>query len=347
MNFKTKIMIKSFTLFSLLFCSIFQSAFSQSDAFSFNGSADYVEVVNADQLNIINNLTAEAWVQLNKINGYYIILSKAFCGISEYAYTFYIADGKLRWVWNNDGNCNYSSYVESTNVIFNAGECHHLAVTHTNTTVKLYVDGVEIPFTLVQGSYSNIAPSTEPFRVGVYKGLSGSFTYFMDGKIDEVKIWDTVRTQQQISYSMNNVLVGNENNLVLYYDFENLIPGSYINIPNKAIGSGSSLDATSSATSPLIATSCAILNNLSVSENSIKLNDNQVNVFPNPTNSTLMIAFEKEVNNELILLHDTFGNIVNELNYSGLHANIDITELSEGIYYLKVGNQITKIVKNL
>lgn len=340
-------MIKSFTLSSILFCSIFQNAFSQSDALSFNGSADYVEIVNSDQLNIINNITAEAWVQLDKINGNNFILSKAFCGISEYAYTFYIADGKLRWGWNNDGNCNYTSYVESINVVFNAGECHHLAVTHTNTAVKLYVDGIEIPFTLVQGSYSNIAPSTEPFRVGIYKGLSGSFMYFMDGKIDEVKIWDAVRTQQQINYSMNNALVGNENNLVLYYDFENLTPGSYINIPNKAIGTGSSLDGTSSVTSPLIATSCAILNNLNVTENSLKLDNNQVNVFPNPANSDLTIAFEKEVNNELIILHDTFGNVVKEINFSGIETKVDITELTEGIYFLKVGNQVTKIVKNI
>ncbi len=340
-------MIKSFTLSSIVFCSIFQNAFSQNDALSFNGSADYVEVVNADQLNIINNISAEAWVQLDKINGNNFILSKAFCGISEYAYTFYIADGKLRWGWNNDGNCNYTSYVESNNVVFNVGECHHLAVTHTNSAVKLYVDGIDIPFTLVQGSYSNIAPSTEPFRVGIYKGLSGSFMYFMDGKIDEVKIWDAVRTQQQINYSMNNALAGNENNLVLYYDFENLTPGSYINIPNKAIGTGSSLDGTSSVTSPLIATSCAVLNNLNVTENSLKVDNNQVNVFPNPASSDLTIAFEKEVNNELIIFHDAFGNVVKEMNFSGIEANLDITKLSEGIYFLKVGNQVTKIVKNI
>jgi hypothetical protein len=340
-------MIKSFTLSSILFCSIFQNAFSQSDALSFNGSADYVEVVNADQLNIINNLTVEAWVQLDKIDGFNFILSKGFCGISEFGYAFSVADGKIRWAWNPDGNCNYTALVESANVVFNAGECHHLAVTHTNSYVKMYLDGIEIPAILMQGGYSNIHQSTEPFRVGIYRGLSGSFMYFMDGKIDEVKIWDAVRTQQQIDYSMNNALAGNENNLVLYYDFENLIPGSYINIPNKAIGSGSSLDGTSSVTSPLIETSCAILNNLNVTENSMQLDNNQVNVFPNPANSDLTIAFEKEVNNELIILHDAFGNVVKEINFSGIEANVDVTELSEGIYFLKVGNQVTKIVKNI
>ena len=162
----------------------------QNHALSFNGTADYIQVINANSLNIINNLTAEAWVQLYKVSGLNIVFSKAWCGNSQSGYTLSIADGKLRWSWNADGNCNVSSYLETDNIVFQAGECHHLAIVHTNTNVLVYVDGVSVPYTLIQGGYSNIMQSAEPLRIGIYRGLSGSFMYYMYGQIDELKFWN-------------------------------------------------------------------------------------------------------------------------------------------------------------
>lgn len=338
LNYLATVMLLSFGI---------QTNAQQNDALSFNGTADYVQVLNANQLNIINNLTAEAWVQLDKVNGVNIVFSKAWCGISQSAYTMSIADGKLRWSWNADGNCNLSSYIETNNIVFQVGECHHLAVVHTNTNVLLYVDGVSVPYTIMQGGYSNIMQSTEPLRIGIYRGLSGSFMYYMDGKIDELKFWDAVRTPQQISYSMNNALVGNEANLVAYYDFENLVAGSYITIPNKAIGTGSSLDAESSSTSPLIETSCAILNNLQVEENTMLLNNNTVNVYPNPnpTTGSITIEFEKAVDNELIQVIDAYGKKIKEIKLSGLQKELDLSDLTQGIYYLNFASSIGSSVK--
>lgn len=185
---------------------------AQNTALSFNGTADYIEVANASQLNFSNELTTEAWVQLDKIHGQNIIFSKSWCGSSQFAYTLSIVDGKLRWVWNNNGNCNYSSYVESNDVVFYGGECHHIAVVHSSTGVLLYIDGIVVPHTLIQGSYSNIMASNEPLRMGIYRGLSGDFMCFMDGQLDELKFWDVQRTSAQINYSMHNALVGNEPN---------------------------------------------------------------------------------------------------------------------------------------
>jgi hypothetical protein len=43
-------------------------------------------------------------------------------------------------------------------------------------------------------------------------------TYF-EGKIDEVRIWDIVRTQTEIQENMGTSLTGNEDGLVAYYEF--------------------------------------------------------------------------------------------------------------------------------
>jgi hypothetical protein len=339
--------MKTINYYSLIILLSFgiQLNAQQNDALSFNGTADYVQVINANSLNIVNNLTAEAWVQLDKVSGVNIVFSKSWCGNSQSGYTLSIADGKLRWTWNADGNCNFSSYIESNNIVFEGGECHHLAVVHTSTNVLLYVDGVSVPYTIMQGDYSNIMQSSEPLRIGIYRGLSGNFMFYMDGKIDELKFWDAARTPQQISYSMNNALVGNESNLVAYYDFDNLVSGSFITVPNKAIGTGSSLDAVSSSTSPLIVSSCAQLSSVNIEENAILTGNNKVNVYPNPTSSSLTIEFEKAVVNEIIQIVDVCGKKIKDINLSGIQKELDLSDLVKGIYYLKVGTSVSTSVK--
>lgn len=338
-----------FMIKTVLLSSIFLLGFqfvvnAQNAALSFNGSADYIEITNADQLNFATNFTIEAWVQLDKTNGTNFILSKSWCGNSEYAYTFNVVDGKVRWGWNNNGNCNFSSMVETTNVIYNPGDCHHLALTHSSSMVKIYVDGVEVPTSLMLGNYSDIAPSTEPFRLGIYKGINGNFLYFMDGKIDELKIWNTIRTPQQVSYSMNHALLGNEANLVLYFDFENLIAGSFIAIPNKASSTGASLNGQSSATSPLIEPSCAVIDNLNVSENALSP-EALAQVFPNPTNGQLTVQLNDPHSKLALSLFDAQGNLLMEKRSAEAVTALDISSLANGVYYLNIGTQVVKVVR--
>jgi hypothetical protein len=337
-------MTKTILLFSIFFIGFHHFVTAQNAALSFNGTADYVEITNSDQLNFATNFTVEAWVQLDKTSGTNFILSKSWCGNSEYAYTFNVVDGKVRWGWNNNGNCNYASMVETANIIYNPGDCHHLTVTHSSSMVKIYVDGIEVPTVLMAGNYSDIAPSTEPFRIGIYKGLSGNFLYFMDGKIDELKFWNTIRTPQQIAFSMNNAMLGNESNLVLYFDFENLIAGSFISIPNKAIATGNTLNGQSSATSPLIEPSCAVLNNLNVSETTLSPGFT-AQVFPNPTNGKLTLELTQEVAKVPLTLFDVHGNKILEANINSSNSDLDISSLNNGLYFLNIGDQVIKIVK--
>jgi hypothetical protein len=336
----------------LLFIAAFYLMFgfksqAQNSSLSFNGTADYVQVPNSNQLNFSTNFTAEAWVQLDKTNGQNIIFSKAWCGISQFAYNLSILDGKLRWAWNIDGNCNFTSLEESNNVVFQNGECHHIAVVHSSSNVLLYVDGQIVPSSLVQGNYSGIMSSSEPLRMGIYRGLSGSFMYFMDGQLDELKFWSVTRSTQEINYSMLNVLSGNEANLVAYYDFENLVAGSYITVPNKASATGNTLDAESSATSPIIVGSCAQLS--SIQEGSLPSEFNALQIAPNPAFNSIKVSVHLVLNQSTLYIFDAFGKEIITQPFSGLQTDINVSSLSKGIYYLKcdqLEGQVYKFVKN-
>ena len=48
---------------------------------------------------------------------------------------------------------------------------------------------------------------------------STCYCNILDGNLDEVRIWNTVRTQAEIQANMNTELTGSEINLVAYYNF--------------------------------------------------------------------------------------------------------------------------------
>jgi hypothetical protein len=81
---------------------------------------------------------------------------------------------------------------------------------------KAYINGKEVNLTISSGSINTIiTSSTNPLLIGARNGGLSTF----QGKIDEVRIWNDVRTQDEIRMNMCRALVGNESNLVAYYKF--------------------------------------------------------------------------------------------------------------------------------
>src|SRR5262249_32501259 len=94
---------------------------------------------------------------------------------------------------------------------------YHVAVTYdsVNNEMKLYRDGVLVADSIGVPTY------TEPsLNIGTFGGSS-----FWFGKIDEVRLWNVVRSQGQIAGSMNCELTGDEPGLIAYYNFNEGING--------------------------------------------------------------------------------------------------------------------------
>ena len=108
----------------------------------------------------------------------------------------------------------------------NANRWYHLAYVRTETEVTLYLDGkVEI---VASGSD---AGSADKFILGTFE--PSLKTHSFSGKIDEVRLWDDARSQEEIQANKGKELKGTENNLLLYYDFNN---GTGTTVVNKAGG---------------------------------------------------------------------------------------------------------------
>ena len=94
------------------------------------------------------------------------------------------------------------------NTDMSENQWHHVAFTFDGTTTKLYLDGTEIDSS---DFAAGLTPHPVPISVIGRKFL---------GKMDEVRIWEIARTQEDIQSTINSELIGNEPGLVAYYPMD-------------------------------------------------------------------------------------------------------------------------------
>ncbi|MEW5830355.1 MAG: LamG-like jellyroll fold domain-containing protein, partial [Chloroflexota bacterium] len=97
---------------------------------------------------------------------------------------------------------------------------HHLAVTFNDATneIKYYIDGAQLGSTIT--ATQSIPNNANPLNIGRRSVYGGEY---FNGTIDEVRIWDVVRTQGEIQASMNSELSA-QAGLVALYHFNQGVP---------------------------------------------------------------------------------------------------------------------------
>jgi hypothetical protein len=94
---------------------------------------------------------------------------------------------------------------------------HHVAcVFNSATDRKLYVNGVEEATGTDSVDFSNTA--NNKVLLGLLRLVSP--TSYLNGKLSDVRIWNTARTQQQIADNYQKRLIGNESGLVGYWKLD-------------------------------------------------------------------------------------------------------------------------------
>jgi hypothetical protein len=130
------------------------------------------------------------------------------------------------------------------------GNWHHVAVVVESTGMKLYGDGVLITTSTWTGTASAIS-NTSDMRIGRFsKGIG-----FHTGDLDELRIWNSARTQAQIVANMCNTISNpkNEANLVAYYSMNSYLENTPIIFDESSNGitlsyAGTSLPLTTEQT---------------------------------------------------------------------------------------------------
>ncbi|UTW67900.1 hypothetical protein KFE94_07240 [bacterium SCSIO 12643] len=175
-----------------------------------DGLNDYVRV-NATISSFTNDLTIEMWVKPKDFANRHDLISlwwknAGHIGVFQNGYLkFYYGDGT-----------NYDHLTANVPLVEN--EWSHIAVVKNVTagTVTWYINGVERGTDNL--TYNAIPHTRTSFNIG--QSWTGAPTL---GGMDEVRIWSTPRTQEQIQSYMNKRLSGSESNLECYYPMDNIV----------------------------------------------------------------------------------------------------------------------------
>jgi len=170
------------------------------NALSFNGTSQYVNIPDANSLDLTTNYTLECWFKADSFGGLRGLISK------------YQTGGANGYLLRLNGTELDFDQLTTSGLNLQAGQWYHVAAVNSGGTRHLYVNGAEKS---ISGDATTVGVNTDPVRLAVDFGGR-----FFAGQLDEVRIWNTARTQAEIQQGMYHALAGSETGLVAYYQFD-------------------------------------------------------------------------------------------------------------------------------
>ncbi len=166
----------------------------------FDGVDDYVEIGDYD---ILNQISVSAWFKRDSSNHYDPIISKYAAATNNRSYALWVAaDNILNFTVSDNGQSGvgYISVVTSRVNPVSTGIWHHAVGTfHGDGNIKVYFDG-ELSGSVYDSSVTSIYDSSRSVRIGNLE----SGERYMDGQIDEVKIYNYALTAEQVRMDYND-----------------------------------------------------------------------------------------------------------------------------------------------
>ncbi len=216
------------------------SAIAQNKAIQFQDSSfAYLDENIAALGEATNTVTFEAWVKPDTVGGFKnwagIVYQRNDAGASSGLQTTAYRPDTIEFIpmWAD-------VYWLETKVYLAINQWQHVAMTVSPSAVKAFLNG-QLAYTYVpeEGDVPvQNFQGTEPMTIGLDRYHETWFGRTWRGGIDEVRIWNVTKTDEEIAASFSQQLNGNEAGLVAYYNFNNVI-GSII--PNGGVGPTASI----------------------------------------------------------------------------------------------------------
>ncbi len=169
-------------------------------AIALSGGAPYLTMINNSGPDNISTgkVSVSAWVYPNNASSFMTVFSNdrdcGGCGSYKgYSlYTVYAGSAGFR-IWNSDGS---GPYGASTGTVPPAKEWSFVTGTYDGATIKYYMNGTLLASTASVGNGTLGFPATFLGKIGQLGCCSS--TYTMDGKIDELRIYNRALTLAEV-----------------------------------------------------------------------------------------------------------------------------------------------------
>jgi hypothetical protein len=185
-------------------------------ALRFDGVDDLVQVPHHPALNAFP-LTVAGWIKTAQDSPGYIAVANKYTPGSGNGYSLHIHDGRMAgFYFRGDG----ASYVYAGDPGLDGGfiadgRWHHVAFAVDANGGRIYIDGAQsgsLGWTGTPGGCT----TTVPFQSGQYP-----FGAFLDGRIDELTLWNRALDTTEINAVMNHKQAGGESGLIGFWPFDN------------------------------------------------------------------------------------------------------------------------------
>ena len=198
---------------------------AQNFALHFDGQDDEVILGNSTLFDIGTSYTLEAWINATEWRQEQwqgSILGKDTPNNGDQGYAFRCGkEGTLSFVMSVNGNWTEAA----TGPIMDEGIWNHVAAVIDDGEIRLYVNGSEEASVGYNGT-----PSMTQFanlKIGASAEFPGRIFH---GAIDEVRLWNVARTEQELNEFKSETLNGDETGLISYYEFNE---GTGVSLGNK------------------------------------------------------------------------------------------------------------------
>jgi hypothetical protein len=199
---------------------------------------------------------------------------------------------------------------------------------------KLYVNGILAASSTVTGNVT-------PYQFEAPIWLGGSYSWGESqsyrGEVDELRFWKRALTNTEIAANMNKQLVGNENGLVAYYNFNNTTK----DITGK--GNDGILMYKEAFTS---------INTVGIKDALQPASFTFSQNYPNPFNSSTIIKYSLPFDSQVIMkIYNAMGQEINilknEITSAGNHeVQFNSSDLPSGVYFYAIQAIAINGIKN-
>lgn len=167
-------------------------------------NSEWLSIVDNPALSIIGDLTMSAWVWLDTKTGVrYIAGKNSLNSAVTIEYSLWYSNASDRFTFSAGNGAAFHSAVANTFGAVATGAWNYVVGKHVNgATVQVSANG---------GAFDSVAHTTgiqdsgAAFRIGDDGGGAGRF---MDGRIDDLKLWNRVLTAGEIAEDYANGLAG-------------------------------------------------------------------------------------------------------------------------------------------
>ncbi len=188
---------------------------ANTNSLDFDGTDDFINLgTNLNSIFSANTWSISTYLYYNSNTGFDAFFS------SGWPVQMYLNGNKIEIYLSSDNSNNYlpgaNGFTSNTTLTNNTW--YNIVFTRDGNNNKIYINGVLDATSVSSGNVATTTGSV-PVEIGSIGGSWTAPSYYFDGRIDQLGLWSSALSQQELQNYMSTPPTGNETGLVGYWNF--------------------------------------------------------------------------------------------------------------------------------